>query len=61
MKELRHSIIPLPYDWKPKRVMQEVEAEAKKWWDEGWVVVEAKPDRLLESILISFERRIFAD
>lgn len=41
--------------------MQEVEAEAKKWWNDGWVVVEAKPDNLFESILISFERRIYVD
>ena len=59
MKEINYSIVPLSYDLKPDLVVEVIEKEVKKKWDEGWVFVKAEPDRLFESIRIYFERNIY--
>lgn len=58
MKEIRQSIIPLPFDVDPKSIIRQIESEAKKFWDQGWVVVKTEPDGLLENLCIYFEREI---
>lgn len=58
MKERRESLLPIPYGWKPETLAREIEAEAEKWWNEGWVFARAETDRLLESVCLYFEREV---
>ena len=59
MKEVDYSIIPLAYDLKPEKVVDVIEKEVKKKWDEGWLFIKAEPDKLFESIRIHFERNVY--
>ncbi len=58
MKEKRESIIPLPPNWDPEKTAEIVQAEVEKWWNEGWVLLTAEPDRLFESVCLYFERTL---
>ena len=58
MKELKQSIVALPRDEKPDGVITAIESEVKKFWDEGWVFLNAEPDRLFESVCLYFEREV---
>jgi hypothetical protein len=33
-----------------------IEREVEKWWNEGWVFLNAETDALLESVCLFFER-----
>jgi len=59
MKELDHTIVPLSYNLDPSKVVDVIEKEVKKKWDDGWVFVKAEPDALFESIRIYFERNLY--
>jgi len=59
MKEIDHSIVPLSYDLDPINVVDIIEKEVKKKWDQGWIFVKAEPDLLFESIRIYFERNVY--
>jgi|GEM_PF-825942 len=61
MKEVRHSIIPLPYDRPASSICDQIEREAEKYWDQGWVVIRAEPDGLLENLCLTFEREVKVD
>lgn len=61
MKERRESLIPIPTDWKPELMAKVIEMEVEKWWDEGWVFLRADTDKLLESVCLFFERRVFLE
>lgn len=58
MKELRQSVVQVAHPLDQTRVLDEIEAEVKKYWEEGWVFVRAEPDRLLSSVCIFFEREV---
>jgi len=61
MKELCQSILDMPYTLNASKMVEQIEREVKKYWDEGWVFVKAEPDMLFESICIYFEREVVVD
>jgi hypothetical protein len=61
MKERRESLIPIPPDWKPASLARTIEREVEKWWDEGWVFLNAETDALMESVCLFFERPIIGE
>ncbi|MBF0432379.1 MAG: hypothetical protein HQK83_13925 [Fibrobacteria bacterium] len=61
MKELKQSVINLPLQVRPEKIVDHIEKEVKKHWDQGWLFVKAEPDKLLESVCIYFEREVIID
>jgi hypothetical protein len=61
VKERRESLIPIPPDWKPEVLARVIEHEVEKWWNEGWVYLNAETDALMESVCLFFERPIQDD
>ena len=61
MKERGESLIQIPADWKPEVMARVIEIEVEKWWDEGWVFVKADTGKLLESVCLFFERKVFIE
>ena len=61
MKEVDYSVIPINREFKPENIVDVIEKEVKKKWDEGWVFISAEPDKLFESVRISFERNLYVE
>ncbi len=61
MKEYHDCLLPLEHEWEPALMAAKIEREVEILWNDGWVFVEAKPDKLLESICLHFERLIFLE
>ena len=61
MRELRQSIVNLPFSLDAEKVVEEIEKEVRKYWNEGWVFVKAEPDGILESVCIYFEREVYVE
>jgi hypothetical protein len=58
MKELKQSIVFLPRNKKPEKIIAAIESEVKKYWDIGWAFVNAEPDKLFETVCLYFEREV---
>ncbi len=58
MKETFHTVVEIGYLENSSHILHRVEHEVKRYWDQGWILVDAAPDGLLESIRFSFEREI---
>ena len=61
MKEFYQTVIELPLSAKPEKILDVIENEVRKYWDEGWVFVRAEPDGLLESVRVFFEREVHVE